>query len=52
MTRHSKMPITEKTAKQWSDALRAALVVAQVEPGFAKQMDQILTQMAAGMVRG
>ena len=52
MTRHSKMPITEKTAKQWSDALRAALVAAQVEPGFAAQMDQILTRLAAGMARG
>ncbi len=51
MTRHSKMPITEKTAKQWSDAMRAALVVAAVEPGFAEQMDQILTRLAAGMVR-
>jgi hemoglobin len=52
MTRHSKMVVTEKTAKQWSDALRAALVAAQVEPGFAAQMDQILTRLAAGMVRG
>lgn len=52
MTRHAKMPVTEETAKQWSDALRAALVVAKVEPGFAAQMDQILTRLAAGMARG
>ena len=51
MTRHSKMPITGKTAKQWSDAMRAALVVAKVEPGFAEQMDQILTRLATGMTR-
>ncbi len=52
MTRHAKMPVTEKTAQQWNGALRAALVAAQVEPGFAAQMDQILTMLAVGMVRG
>ncbi len=52
MSLHSKIAVTQQTARQWCDAMRLAIAEFVPDQDFGAKMADALEGMARGMVRG
>ncbi|WP_255245732.1 group II truncated hemoglobin [Sphingobium sp. D43FB] len=51
MSTHARLPVTEGTALEWSDAMRRAIADSTVDPALGAKMAEALSSMAQGMIR-
>jgi hemoglobin len=51
MSAHASIPVSARTARQWTAAMARALADTGVPPEIAERMNDAFTRMAAGMAR-
>lgn len=51
MSAHGRIPVTERTAAQWSEAMNRAIAESPVDPALGAKMTEALSSMAQGMIR-